>query len=802
MTLDSLVRVRHHGLCGPCSCFLKNPLSVNRSRFLLVVASCLWCLALHAQPCEFSLSGRVLDEHDGQVLAFAEVFIPALGVGSVADEQGRYRIEGLCAGTYRVRVAHLGCEPIERQVVLSRSAVMDFRLEHHAEELRELEVIQRRPDEHVGQAHAQMDERAMEKAAGRTLGEMIAVIPGVTALSSGPTISKPVVHGLTGNRVLVLNQGIRQEDQQWGSEHAPNLDPFSSDRITVVKGAASVQYGSDAIGGVVITEPVELPRQGPMSGEVRGLGMLNGRGVGGNALLQGGVKGLRGLGWRVQGSGRSMGDSRSADYNLSNTGMHESGASASIGYRSHRWSASAYGSWYARELGILRAAHIGNLTDLQNAINTGRPWYIGDFTRSIEAPRQTVEHLLAKAEAGYAVTERGRLVLTYGYQADDRQEYDIRRGGRGSTPALDLQLTTHTGDAVYKHWIGRQVHGKAGFSGVYQENINIPGTGIRPLIPNYRKESAGAFLIEHLAITEKLELEAGARIEKTHLLVAKYTANDVLIRPERDFLNHAVSVGLNWSATESTRIRFNLSSAFRPPHVSELHSEGLHHGSAAIERGDAALASERALKAVMDLESDLLNGRARLLITAHASRINGFIYLRPNGYELTIRGAFPVFDYVATDALLGGLDASFDLRIAGPFTWRLRASTVHGRDLVQEEWLFQMPSDRMENSIVFAPRTAGRWKEFEVSATSSLVFEQRRIPEGLDFTTPPPTYHLLGLSASAARPLGKNELRVGLRGSNLLNAAYRDYLDRFRYYSDARGLDLALWITYRFGGNT
>ncbi|MCB0768317.1 MAG: hypothetical protein KDB95_14000, partial [Flavobacteriales bacterium] len=204
---------------------------------------------------------------------------------------------------------------------------------------------------------------------------------------------------------------------------------------------------------------------------------------------------------------------------------------------------------------------------------------------------------------------------------------------------------------------------------------------------------------------------------------------------------------------------------------------------------------------VIDLETALFNGRAHALVTAHASRINHFIYLRPSGYQLTIRGAFPVFNYVSTDALISGLDASFDLRITGPFTWKLRASTVRGRDLANDEWLFQMPSDRVENSIAYTPQRTGRWNEVEIAATSSFVFEQRRIPVGLDFTDPPLTYHLLGLSASAARPLGKNELRVGLRGSNLLNTAYRDYLDRFRYYADARGIDIALWITYRFGGN-
>ena len=204
-----------------------------------------------------------------------------------------------------------------------------------------------------------------------------------------------MIHGLSGNRILTLNQGIRQEDQQWGTEHAPNLDPFSSDRITVVKGAASVQYGSDAMGGVILTEPVDLPRTAGINGEVRGVGILNGRGGGGNAMLQGGLKGLRGFGWRVQGSGKMLGDSESPEYVLSNTGMREQGASATIGYRDLRYRSTLYVSWFQRELGILRASHIGNLTDLDNAISNGA-MVRGQLHVCHRCAQQTSDHVWQK----------------------------------------------------------------------------------------------------------------------------------------------------------------------------------------------------------------------------------------------------------------------------------------------------------------------------------------------------------------------------------------------------------------------
>lgn len=757
-------------------------------------------LALAQQePCVFVLNGTVLDQHDRTALPFAEVYIVEAERGAVADEEGRFSIERLCLGTYTIRVTHLGCEPVLRKVNMRSDEGMEFRLEHHAHELHEFEVARTRPDEHVGQAHAEVDKEAMERSAGRTLGEMLATLPGVNVLSSGPTIAKPVIHGLSGNRVLVLNQGIRQEDQQWGSEHAPSLDPLTSERITVVKGAAAVQYGSDALGGVVIAEPVELPRDTGLKGEVRMLGALNGRGGGTHGMLQGGVRGLRGVGWRVQGSGRKLGDSRSPDYVLSNTGVRESGASATVGYRDHRWNATAYYSYFARELGILRTAHIGNLTDLRAAISSGEPWYVGDFTYAITAPRQEVQHHLAKAEVGYAVSDRGRVQLTYGYQANDRQEYDVRRSGRSGIPALDLFLITHTGEAVWKHWLGSRVHGKLGVSGLQQENFNEPGTGVRPLIPNYRKRSGGVFILEHAPINERLELEFGGRLESTLLQVARYDATDRLVRPEHGFSNHALSFGANWSVKDSLSIRFNVSSAFRPPQLSELYSEGLHHGAAAIEVGDDALRSERSLKAVVDLEAAWCEGRLATAVTLYADRIHDFIYLRPAGTELTVRGAFPVFHYASTQAMLTGLDARAAYRFAKDWCWELRASTVRGRDQRNDEWLFLMPADRMENVITHTFASQGKWSAIEVSATSAVVTRQDRIPFGLDFSMPPSCYHLVGCHASVTRSLGHHQLRFGLRGTNIFNTTYRDYMDRFRYYADARGLDLNLWITWTFG---
>ena len=316
-------------------------------------------------------------------------------------------------------------------------------------------------------------------------------------------------------------------------------------------------------------------------------------------------------------------------------------------------------------------------------------------------------------------------MITYAYQTDSRKEYDIRRGGRSALPALDLELTTHTADASFKHWIGKHIHGRTGVSGLFQRNINEPGTGIRPLIPNYQKESGGIYLIEHLPLGERFEVEAGARLEGTTLLIAKYDATGTLLQPEFEYINHALGIGVNWSIRDSLRVRFNFSTAYRPPHVSELFSEGLHHGAAAIEVGNDQLDSERSLKGtriLMRCGSKVDCNELHF----YADRISNYIYLRPAGEQLTIRGAFPVFSYVSTDVFLYGLDASFQLALTSRWALRLRTSVVRGRDLGSDLWLFQMPSDRTETTVLYSIKKIGRWSDIELGITSNYVAEQRR----------------------------------------------------------------------------
>ena len=190
---------------------------------------------LQAQDtCMWVLSGHVIDEHNGEALAFSNVYIKELEIGAVADENGFYKISGLCSGAYTVQVSHVGCAPVLEKVFVAKSTTYNFHPEHHAEELNQVMIVSEKRLEETSQVALTLTPKEMEEVKGKSLGESLKKVTGVTMLSTGSSINKPVIHGLHSNRIMILNNGIRHESQQWGNEHAPEIDPFIANELTVI----------------------------------------------------------------------------------------------------------------------------------------------------------------------------------------------------------------------------------------------------------------------------------------------------------------------------------------------------------------------------------------------------------------------------------------------------------------------------------------------------------------------------------------------------------------------------------------
>jgi iron complex outermembrane receptor protein len=336
---------------------------------------------------------------------------------------------------------------------------------------------------------------------GLSLGEMLKGISGVQSLQTGSSISKPIIHGMHSSRVIILNQGVRQEGQQWGSEHAPEVDPFVSKNIQVIKGPAGLRYGGDAIGGLILMEPNSLPDTSGISGEAQTIFFTNGRQFVTSGMLEGGFKNVNGWGWRVQGTLKNGGNIKTANYNLANTGVEEQNFSTALGYKNQKFGTDLFISRFHSIIGIYSGSHIGNINDLKTAIASVRPFEIytpTNFIREIERPNQDITHSLAKFKAYVNLTNK-TIRMNVAYQDNQRLEFDVMRLGKNIN-TLSFNLGTLSSEILIDESnSSKLLKGQFGLTYLTQGNrtsgnrVNLP-TLTSSLLPNYYLSNLGILL--------------------------------------------------------------------------------------------------------------------------------------------------------------------------------------------------------------------------------------------------------------------------------------------------------------------
>jgi len=774
-----------------------------RSRRRYEILFLFWALVWQSFPtqaqrdCDCFVKGTVKDQENHLPLPGATIYIQELQKGTVTDAGGHYRLEGLCQGTYTLLCRIIGYREVRQTVILEHTAEHNLLLSEESIHLNDVDVTARRTEALASQSVTSLEGRGLDQTRGQTLGEALRSLTGVTTLQTGASISKPVVHGLHSNRVLILNNGIRQEGQQWGMEHAPEIDPFVANRLTLVRGAAGVQYGSDAIGGVILVEPAPLPTSRALQGELNLVGFTNGRQGVASVRTESSFGPKNRFAWRAQGTLKRGGNLRTPDYYLDNTGLSEQNASLTLAYRADRFRSELYYSRFNTTLGIFSGAHIGSLSDLQTVLETGEPLVKTGFRYAIGRPNQVIAHELLKAKAIYQTRQQDRWSLTLARQYDDRKEYDLHRPRNDSLAALNrpelrFRLTTYTSDLVLEHRPLGRLRGSVGLSGLYQFNI-MNG---RPLIPNFRTVNLGAFWLEKYR-TGRWEWEAGLRYDARQMQVFRFE-NRVLTRRQFNFHNASGTLGGVYTPSEHWTTRVNFGTAWRAPNVNELFSDGVHHGAASYEQGNAALRPETAYN--LSLTAEYRSSRWQAEVVVFHNTIRNYIYLEPRPEPmLTIRGAFPAFRYAQTDARYAGLDASVEAKLLPRLTATSKLALLYVQDLRRQQPIVMTPPNRWENGLRYELGKWGSLRESYLGLGNQWVARQHRVPANSDFLPPPPAYSVWSLTAGTVIPLGQQQrLNLDLSVSNLFNTTYRDYLNRFRYFADEPGRNLSLRLRWQF----
>lgn len=766
-----------------------------------------------SQECNLQISGRITDLHDNSSLEGSSVLILENNKSVFSNSKGEFVLTDLCKGTYTLYFEHIACKPLEYTLELSET-ISDLRieLEHHVEELDEVTVASK---SYLAISDAgvekRIEARAIEENSSLELADLLSNISGVSSLNTGNAISKPIINGLHSSRVMLINNGVRMEDQEWGAEHAPLLDINTASSITVVKGANALQYGGDAIGGIIVTEPEKISFRDSIYGRSIIGSSTNGKAAFLNSSLVYSRK--NGLQAKIQSSYKKQGDAAAPDYNLTNSGNEHQNFSAYLAKKTTDKGISSYLSYVNSSIGILSASHIGDASDLYRALHADRPSLIEDFSYQINAPRQEVDHLLFKLNAYSIIKDKGKLLLQFDYQNNHRLEYDLRIGDQKNIPALDIELLSESLNLDYHSYRLDGFQYKMGILGKYQFNYSNPDTGVKRLIPDYVKFQAGAYGVLDYELENKSAFELGIRFDYIDLKSYKFyqkslweergyavnyadfvvseSENQVLTYPQLNYPSLSATLGYHAHLGEHTNLAANITRSKRAPNPAELFSDGLHHSASRIELGNLSFKQETSTKISMAIEHQ--SEMTSLSIQPFYNSIEDFIFLKPFDVTQTIRGFFQKWNYEQTHALLYGIDIDYKRTFWNSLSYNSQFSWVHGTDVSKNEALISMPPLQFNNEVSFEDQQGNRF-----GLQSKFVGKQNRFPDDnfqiflptesiwklIDISSPPEEYHLLGLFAHLS--MG-SQSSLSIRIDNLLNKSYRNYLNAMRYFADEMG---------------
>ncbi len=746
----------------------------------------------------YRLSGVVRDSATGSPLDGASVYVVHARSGTLTDVDGRFDFPALQSGRHEIIVRMVGYAEARRTFVLAANAELEFPLIQVDIAMKGLTITGAMDKAGLmgsNRAISVVGADDLHRLRGQTLGEALDHLPGVTLISTGPSITKPVIRGLHSQRIVLLNADLRQEGQQWGAEHAPEIDPFAGEGIEVVKGPASVEYGAEAIGGVVRIIPRELRRVRGHEAEFHLSAFSNNAQGAMSGWVEGASDVLSGLAWRLQGSARRAGDARAPSYGLANTAFAELDGALTFGYVFETGEVSAHLSRFTTELGVFQGSHIGNVTDLRRAIASERPLVERPFSYEITMPKQVISHDLAAFRARTTLAGVGSLDVRLGRQQNHRREYDALRifGQLQTRPGFDLTLTSTTADVKLMHVPVGSLTGTIGLSGTRQGNVS---EGTTRLIPNFRAHNAGLFMIEEWS-REALRVSGGARVDWRQLDVYRFSGVAVE-KTTATYSNVTGALGAQWQFHPTWSLGANLGSAWRPPSLNELYSDGVHHGSAQYEIGDPTLQNERSTS--LDITVRHIGDRAHVDASLFLNRINGFISLFPRPEPtLTVRGAFPTFRYRQDDVVMHGVDGSVEWHVSGLMRLGLTLSAVRGTLVWTKEPMLFVPGDRGRFLIhIELPDRWGLTGSY-LETTVTAVRRQTRFPVNVDYADPPPGYALLDIETGTHLHWGEQVIDLTLSVRNVLDTAFRDYLSRYRYFTDDPGRSFVVRVSTRWG---
>ncbi|WP_178988029.1 TonB-dependent receptor [Winogradskyella schleiferi] len=727
------------------------------NRFLFIVLGIL-CTNIYAQN---TIDGKVLEQSTQTAIPYATIYLPEQETGTITDVNGEFSLQ-LSKGTYKIVVSFIGFQTQSLTVSVPTEDHLTIELSKSAMEMEEVIVstpFHKLQSENVMKVE-QKKIRDLKASGALTLAEGITTIAGVESVSTGNSIGKPVIRGLSSNRVLVYTQGVRLENQQFGDEHGLGINDAGIESVEVIKGPASLLYGSDALGGVLYLNPERFANRDESSADASVNYFSNTKGYSTNAGYKASSKGFKFL---FRGSLTEHSDYDTKQYRVTNTRYREQDFKAGLGYLS---------SNFKTELRY----------NLNNA-KLGLPEGIGiqSTAKTPMLPFQNIDNHIFSSKSTLFF-ENSSLDVTLGYLYNNRKEFeeehhhdeDEEEHEEGHDEeheedhneheeleaALNMKLKTFNYDVKYNLPALGRFETIVGVQGMSQMNSNY---GEEILIPDATTNDFGVLATSHIHF-ETIDVQLGARYDLRAIAIENSF--------DKSFNSFNGALGFKTHLFEKITARLNLATGFRAPNLAELASDGTHEGTNRYEIGNENLANEQNFQ--VDLALEYKNEHIELFANAFYNKVNDYIFLNPNGEFID---EDPVFLYEQQNATLYGGEFGLHLH-PHPIHWlHLESSfeSVTGQ-LDNDDYLPLIPANSLTNTLR-AEFNSKSMKNINVFIKLRSTFAQNKVNT---FETTSDAYNLFSIGAGSTFKIFKNDMNVSISATNLFDTAYVHHLSRLK----------------------
>jgi len=742
----------------------------------------------------YKISG-VIRSTDEEPLQGAAVFIPGLKKGATSKVDGSFQIQKIPPGTYQLRVSYTGYQTETREItIIDKDFTLDFLLQPALLELNEVTIndnpFQTGPVE--GSVTTETIERDfLEKSNQNTFVSALQKLPGINAINTGVGIAKPVIRGMSFNRVIVTDRGVKQEGQQWGADHGLEIDQYEPERVTIVKGPSSLLYGSDGLGGVINILPPPIPKDNTLKGSFLGTYKSNNHLLGTSTMLEGNKSGKI---FRVRFSTQDFGDYRvPADsflYNRFVLPIYNQTLKNTAG--KERNFTTMGGMVHANGYTTLTVSNFHQKAGIfSGAMGIPREYQLTDDgnSRNIDIPRQVTNHFKVIANSKLFF-EDDFVEMDVGYQNNyRREESNPHAHGKGPRPegnlALGLRLQTVSGNIKYHHFRSGKSNAIYGLQWQYQQNRR---SGFEFLLSDFTSASIGAFVFEEYNINSAITFNAGLRFDYGYRNIDAYR-EPVYSDPEtiigyrertpdilRHFYNLSGGSGISYYPNQNFNMKFNLGSSFKMPTAPELSSDGIHHGTFRHEQGDSTLHTERGWQA--DLNFTLLTQKLRLVCTPFFNYFDQYIYLSPTAKFSTLPEGGQVYKYQQDNAIFTGAEISASYQLWQQLFLKGSMEYVWNYNFTTELALPFTPPFSVLGEIEYTLPFAGKvFSELYINLSAQHFSKQNRVDRNEKTT---PAYSLINLSTSLDINVKKQPVSLIFTLQNLTDAYYLNHLSRYR----------------------